>query len=326
MALQRLIVTIFICFFGFSCVQSDQARDIDPFANLSGAYLGQPPPGLTPQIFGAGIISTENDEAGMVVSPGGDEIFFWTVEPVEGGGTPKTTIYVTREQDGSWTSPEVAPFSGEYQDMYPALRPDGTRLFFQSDRPVDSAESEFKYNIWYVDREGERWGEAKPIGRPINGPNHTGGASATLDGTLYYTLMDMESGSSELYRSEFVNGVYQEPVRLPDGVNAFHQTTDSYVDPEDRYLVFTAFERQGHENNPGDLFVAFRGEDGSWSDAERLGPTMNTEDQFGSVTISSDGKYLFFIRITDQSEDATNMGWDLYWVDAAVVSETKEPH
>jgi hypothetical protein len=145
-----------------------------------------------------------------------------------------------------------------------------------------------------------------------------------LDGTLYYTLMDMENGESKLYRSEFVNGVYQEPVRLPDGVNAFHQTTDSYVDPEDRYLVFTAFERQGHENNPGYLYVAFRGEDGSWSDAARLGPAMNSEDQFGSVTISSDGKYLFFMRVTDQPEETTKMGWDLYWVDAAVVSENND--
>ncbi len=326
MSVRRLSVTFLLWFFGVSCSQSERARDADPFAKLRGAYLGQDPPGLTPQIFGPGVISTENDEAGMVVSPAGDEIIFWTVEPVEGGGSPKTTIYITRQQNGSWTSPEAAPFSGDYQDMYPALHPDGSRLFFQSNRPIDSAESEFEYNIWYVDREGEGWGEPKPIGRPINGPNHTGGASATLDGTLYYTLMDMEGGDSKLYRSEFVNGIYQEPVRLPDRVNAFHQTTDSYVDPEDRYLVFTAFERQGHESNPGDLYVAFRGEDGSWSEAELLGPTMNSEDQFGSVTISSDGKYMFFIRITDQPEGSNKMGWDLYWVSATVVRETIEPH
>jgi len=325
-SLERLSATFLLCYLGLSCSQSERARELDPFANLTGAYLGQTPPGLTPQMFAPGVISTEGDEAAIVVSPLGDEIIFWRLEQVEGGGVPKSTLYITREQKGSWTRPKPVPFSDDHRDTYPALHPNGSRLFFQSDRPISSAESEFQYNIWYVDREGDGWGEPTPIGRPINGTNHTGGASATLDGTLYYTLMDLESGDSKLYRSEFVNGVYQEPVRLPDAVNAFHQTTDSYVDPEERYLIFTAFERQGHVNNPGYLYVAFRGEDGSWSDAERLGPTMNTENQFGSVTISSDGQYLFFIRITDQSEDTTNMGWDIYWVDAAVVSETKESH
>lgn len=306
-----------------ACKNSDGANDSSPFSKLHGPYLGQGPPGLTPKLFAQGLISTQGDEAGLTVSPAGDEVIFWTVEPREGDGGPKITIQITREENGSWTDPRVAPFAGPYKDMYPALSPDGNRLFFQSDRPVDSTESTFDYNIWYVDREGEGWSEPRSIGRPINGLSHTGGASATADGTLYYTVMNTKTGESKLYRSEYANGSYQEPQRLPENVNAFYQTTDSYVDPEDRYLIFMAFERQGHENNPGDLFVAFRGEDGSWSDAVRLDPTINSEDQFGSVTISADGRYLFFIRVNDELVGPTQMGWDLYWVDAALVSEMR---
>lgn len=324
MPLSRLLIPVLLVSLASSCGSREEARSLDPFSNIRGAYLGQRPPGTTPQPFAPGLISTEKDEGGMTVSPGGTEIFFWTVEAIEGGGGARAVIYVTEERDGAWTSPEAVSFSGEYSDGYASLHPDGSRLFFQSDRPIDSSESEYEYNIWYVDREGDGWSEAKSIGRPINGRNHTGGASATLDGTLYFTLMDLESGSSELFRSEYVNGAYQEPVRLPDGVNSHYQTTDSCVDPDDRYLVFTAFERQGHVDNPGYLYVAFHDEDGTWSDAVRLGTTMNSEDRFGSVTISPDGRYLFFTRINEPSSETNVMGLDLYWIDSAVVDDKSD--
>jgi hypothetical protein len=253
-----------------------------------------------------------------VIHPGGTEIYFWLVRGGEGQGN--STIYVTRSENGSWTTPEVASFSGTWGDSYVAMHPNGSRLFFQSDRPIDRTESAFEYNIWFVDRLGDGWSEAKSIGRPINGPNHTGGASVTLDGTLYYTVMDLSSGASKLFRSEYRDGAYQDPEELPKSVNFLLQTTDSYVSPDESYLVFTAFPRQGHEGNPGAVYVSFRDEAGEWSDAQELGPSVNSVDQFGSVTITPDGRYLLFPRFNQSA----GMGLDIYWIDAGVVEEVRK--
>lgn len=206
-----------------------------------------------------------------------------------------------------------------------ALHPDGSRIFFQSDRPIDQAESEFEYNIWYADREGDSWGTAKSIGRPINGRKHTGGPSVTRDGTLYFCEMDFESGVQGLYRSAFLNGAYQEPVRLPDGVNLALQNFDAYVDPDGGFLIFPTFERQGHEDNPGDLRIAYRDEVDLWSQAVSLGSPIHTEDQQGSISISADGRFIFFTRASGPTAGSNRMGMDIYWVDAAVVRRKDPP-
>lgn len=318
----RAIALLFLATVHLSCAGADQAQIDTPFAGLQGPYLGQEPPGLTPAVFAPGLISLdERDEAGLVVAPGGKEIFFWTVEPPEGGGPPTVTVFLTRERNGGWTEPEVAPFSGEFMDAYLAMHPDGSRIFFQSDRPIDPAVSEFEYNLWYVDREGDGWSAPMPVGRPVNGRNHTGGPSVARDGTLYFTLMDFESGVQAIYEAGYVDGAYGEPTRLPEAVNAALQNFDSYVDPDERYLIFPSFERQGHANNPGDLRIAHRNEAGNWGRATSLGPPIQTEGQIGSVQISPDGKYIFFTRSSRPTGDSRRMGMDIYWVDAAVVTE-----
>ncbi len=322
MVILKPLVQLALAVAVLSCGGADQTQTPSPFSNLHGPYLGQEPPGLTPRVFAPGLISLEGrDEAGLVVAPGGREIFFWTVEPTDGGGPPTVRVFVTRERGGAWTEPEAAPFSGQFMDAYLAMHPDGSRIYFQSDRPIDPAVSEFEYNLWYVDREGDGWSAASPVGRPVNGRNNTGGPSVTRDGTLYFTLMDFESGVQELFRAEAVDGVFSEPTRLPDGVNVSLQNFDSYVDPDGRYLVFATFERQGHENNPGDLRIAHRDEAGGWHEAVSLGPPINTDDQIGSLQLSADGRFVFFERSRGAGLGSKQMDMDIYWVDAAALRE-----
>lgn len=279
-------------------------------------YAGQTPPGLTPTVFAPGLVSGPGDQGNAVVYPGGREIYFWEVEKQAGGVT--ATIRMSHEENGTWSAPVVAPFSGTYMDAYIALHPDGSRLYFQSNRPIDPAESTSEYNLWYVEREGDGWSEARSMGRPINGGVDTGGASVTRDGTLYFTLMDLKGGAQNLYRSSYVGGTYQEPELLPAKVNVGFQNCDSYVAPDESYLVFTAFPRVGHEGNPGAAYIAFRDSAGRWSPARRLGPAFNAEGQPSALTISPDGGYAFFAR---QDPEGRN-GRDVYWVSTKALTDT----
>ena len=302
-----------------ACSGAPKTESAESSPQLQGPYMGQPAPGDIPQVFAPDFISAVGNEGSLVFLPGGREAYFHNVEPSPDGGPPHVAIMVTKEVDGKWTAPEVAQFSRVHTNMYPSIHPDGSRLFFQSDRPIDPTESEFEYNIWYVDREKDSWSEPKSIGRPVNGRNNTGGASVTLDGTLYFTVMDME-GPQELYRSEFHNGSYGEPVRLPRQVNAAVQQFDSYVSPDESFLIFYAMAGRGGHGASGGLAVAFRDEHGTWGATKDLGSLFNSGDRTGTATISPDGRYVFFSQ--PDPESGTDM--DVFWVDAGVVRRMNE--
>ncbi len=105
---------------------------IDPDNNTSSlnlieikeGYLGQTPPETTPEIFMPGLISTGFDEKLIAVHPSGKEIYFTIL--LNGF----STILVTKLKDGTWTSPEIADFSGFYFDTEPSFHPDGSRMIF----------------------------------------------------------------------------------------------------------------------------------------------------------------------------------------------------
>ena len=118
---------------------------------------------MTPEIFAPGIISIGMGESSIAVTPDGREIFY----VVDAGKTE--TIVTTKFENGRWLPPEVAPFSGKYLDGFPSIHPDGTKLFFHSYRPLDNNSKIAEVvNIWFVEKKGNKWGNPKPIGPPVN--------------------------------------------------------------------------------------------------------------------------------------------------------------
>ncbi|MBE0664240.1 MAG: hypothetical protein IH584_00350, partial [Candidatus Aminicenantes bacterium] len=72
MAKQAKLVFLSIWLLGVG-VQAQKSE----FPKLSGPYLGQKPPGLTPKIFAPGIVSSkDNYEFKIAFTPDGKEIYF----------------------------------------------------------------------------------------------------------------------------------------------------------------------------------------------------------------------------------------------------------
>jgi hypothetical protein len=63
-------ILLYIIFLFISCIQQDD------FPVLKGPYLGQKPPGMTPEIFAPGIISTGHSERIAAFTPDGKYFFF----------------------------------------------------------------------------------------------------------------------------------------------------------------------------------------------------------------------------------------------------------
>ena len=127
-------------------------------------YFDQKAPSDTPEIFAPGIISDQYGNRDMAISPAGDELFY-TLQ--YGRGFISALLY-SQKINGEWTPPEVASFSGLYNDLEPAFSADGSMLYFVSNRPLSQSGNKKDYDIWYVIKEKGNWQHAVNAGAVIN--------------------------------------------------------------------------------------------------------------------------------------------------------------
>jgi len=265
------------------------------FPTLSGPYLGQTPPGMTPEIFAPGIVSTELNTRDIAISPEGREIYFC----VNVAGFTFFTIMVSRERKGSWSEPEVLQHMEDpgYWNGEPCLSADGKKLFFLSNRPDKlRGESKGDEDIWAMDRAGDGWGEPYNLGPPVNSDAPEFFPSLTRDNTLYFTRRE-ESGVEHIFRSRLRDGKYQEPEKLPVQVNSGETRFNAFVAADESFLIVPVY---GRKDTLGatDYYITFRNPDDTWSEAVNMGDRINSPGGSEySASVSPDGKYLFFMSI-----------------------------
>jgi hypothetical protein len=252
-----------------------------------------------PVLFGEGSISTPEDETGFALSPDGKEAWF-TISTPATSGPSLDVICVSRLIAGKWSIPEVAPFSGKFRDLTPALSPDGSKLFFVSNRTA-AGDRKRDLDIWFVTRTASGWTEARPLGPDINSTGQEYGVSVAANGALYFgSTREGGAGSYDIYRSEFRDGVYQPPVALGPAINTEGAELMPAISPDESILVFTAFGREDEligvhqQYNKGDLYISFK-KDGVWGKARNVGAPVNSGAGESAPSFSADGKTFFFI-------------------------------
>ena len=90
-------------FYLFIFVAKNLLSQQSDFPKLRGPYLGQKPPGMTPEIFAPGIVSTESHEFSCCFSTDGNEFYFTRRHPE----LNYPLIMVSKVVDGFWTEPEI---------------------------------------------------------------------------------------------------------------------------------------------------------------------------------------------------------------------------
>jgi Tol biopolymer transport system component len=278
----------------------------DEFTDLKGDYMGQEPPGMNPEIFLPGIVSTAKTEFNAAFSPDGS-FFFYSV--TEAGR--ETMLYMKRVND-RWTLPQSAPFVSKRNDCDPYFSFDGQRLYFISTRPKKSNPASKDWDIYFVKRKGSGWSEPVNIGPPVNSEHDEYYISLSKEGTIYYAS-DREGGhgSHDIYRSKLVDGRYGTPENLGSAINTKHMEHDPFIAPDESYVVFTSVDRPGGFGS-GDMYISFRKDNGTWAEAINLGKLFNTSGYDFCPIVSPDGKYFFF----------TQKG-DIYWVKSEAIENMK---
>jgi hypothetical protein len=269
------------------------------FWNSPQAYLGQQPPGDTPQIFALKLL-TQKDTFSfdrVAFSDDGKEFYYPTNTTWFDGKNSKIR-YFKYEKDG-WKGPFI--LNEHY--YAPTFSTDGRSLYLEGGQP-DSLHA----HIWRSDRTPDGgWTEPTLFLKadfglydlmPTNSGTFYVGSNARQGnrrdyGTYDFCTLRMSAGDT-------VVESLGSPVNTPgfDG--------DFFVARDESYMIVSAKEKKDFEC---ELWVTFRRPDKGWTAPVSLGPLIDNRDahRWGEY-VTPDGKYLFYSTGTSPAD------CHVYWV------------
>ncbi|WP_426701486.1 TolB family protein [Rhodanobacter sp. Col0626] len=237
-----------------------------------------------PEIFAPGTISGPAGVDCLTFAPDGATVYF-----DQQAGWNGFIMESHRVGDG-WSTPEIAPFSGQWQDHDPAMAPDGSFLVYTSNRAdVVGGPALRGGHLWRVDRRGEGWSTPVRLPDAVNDASSIYAPSVAANGDVYYQRRDEPAHEFHLYRTAWRDGRYQSPQRLPLGDPAAHEL-DPAIALDQSFIVFDA--NYAGKDKPDRLYIAFRAGDG-WSAPIDLGDAVNRYEPWGTH-LGPDGRTLYF--------------------------------
>ena len=297
-------IMILACFLSALSLAGLMSRDKE-FPVLKGTYLGQAPPGESPQVFAPSVLFSKEAIHGQIAFyPDGKEIY-WIFHAATYAQNPPL-IHFVKEVNGRWTEPSVLEFSKDQGAIHISISPDGTILFFNSNRPWPKswgsppASNRLEaFKTWYAERIGSGWGEPKLLDPRTN--QNLGGVSSTMEGTLY---------THGIKRARIKDGRYAEWESLGPPLNLGRiPGGNPFISPDESYILFNA--KGGNKFGYG-IFVSYRTRDDRWTEPVNVLERINAERGGSQPLVTPDGKYLFYYA-----------GGKFYWVDAKIIEDLK---
>lgn len=252
-----------------------------------------------PILFAEGIITTNGDEFGGTFTPDGTTVFF---------SKSVLRFYLdiicySQFKDGQWQMPEVAPFSGTYRDFDPVLSPDGNKMVFTSNRPING-ELKNDYDIWMVTKTNTgNWSEPIHLDTTINSQYDEHFASIASSGAIYFSSNRPGAlggpDDADFYVARMIDDVhYGVAEHLKESSTPSYEL-DCTVAPDESFLLLGVY---GGKDGLGNYDINISEKiNGQWTASRNLGPKVNSTFRDYSPRISADGKYLFFTSERDFS-------------------------
>jgi len=286
-----ILLTIFPIFFSWAQPVTNKNSE-----NITGPYFDEPFPSTTVTRF-APTIFTEEFHAPPIFSPDGTEVY-WAFM-----GSDYQHILYMKLENGVWSEPAVAPFCiGDYTDS-PFITSDGTKLFF-----LTMNQPAYEESICMVEKQNGEWGTPQILSDEVNYIDPHWQASVADNQNLYFGGR-LGNSAGDVYFSEYVNGSYTTAQKLGPAINKLNAYESSpFIAPDESYLIF---DRVADGTYDADLFISFKQNDGSWSEAVYMSE-LNTGGHELYANVSPDGRFMMFL--------SGRTGILLpYWVDAQVI-------
>jgi WD40 repeat protein len=290
-------------------------------------------------LFAPGTISTGDYDSHVTFTPDGREMYFLKLAP----NFSRWSIFVSHYKDGNWSPPEVAAFSGQYQDADPYVTADGKHFYFISDRPVEAGgDRQSHHDIWVMDKTDSGWSAPRHLPAPVNSDSDSYYPIGLKNGTLYFGSERGDSrGLGDIYRAVPQKDGRYAVENLGPPVNASAGEYEAFVTEDERLLLLAATRRPDSLGDY-DLYLSRKQADGKWSEPVNLGPEINSPARELSPKLTPNGKYLIWMscrvpalpakpqrrttaEVSQELRAPGNGLGDIYQIDVSAVPALKPP-
>lgn len=236
-------------------------------------------PGAKPVVFLQEGVSVPNDESAPSFTPDGNGVYL----------SMNNAICFSKKINGNWVKPTTIAISGKWKDWDATLSPDGRRIVFVSNRPLDGAPQDkpaAKAQLWYADLvPGNNWTKPRRIDDPVNQEEFNAYApSISKTGSICFCSRGREGNKTMCaYYAKWLGNHFDKPKRLL--LNGEKDTFDPYISPDESYIIFAS---------EGSLFISYHKDD-TWLAGKKLGGRVNAAGSInGGPYVSLDGKTLYY--------------------------------
>jgi len=213
-------------------------------------------------------INTDADERGPALSSDGNSLYFYSDRA---GGFGGYDLWVARRGDSGWREPvnlgeEV---NSAYNDYGPSITPDGSRIYFSSNRPKPGATDAPSDDAWlteikadYENRDydlyssaidANQYGPARVV-EQLNTQANEGSPAISPAGDFLYFTSDRSGGSGgfDIYRARILPEGFADPTNLGDSLN----TEFDELSPELTLRGFGIYFSSARHNHSFDIYYA----------------------------------------------------------------------
>ena len=161
------------------------------------------------------------------------------------------------DEDGNWSDVEELPFNNDnYSVAHPALSLDGKKLFFASDMPGTTGESD----LWYVDiyKDGS-YGDPINLGQKVNTEGRESFPYIADDGSLYFTSDALLGfGGFDVFKAELSDsGIARDPENMGLPINSAGDDFGFLIQTETN-TGYISSNRDGNRGSASDQIYYFK--------------------------------------------------------------------
>lgn len=244
-----------------------------------------------PEVFKLNDINTYN---GIAFTPNGCELYI--TQDIDG----VAQILHTEWSGRFWVQPErVGPISSPHHDYQPRFNADGTRLYFNSSRPIPGSEGsngqadDGLRKLWYMEKDLTGWSGPHYLeGINSDDPDIRDGYAAPIgDGSLYFrsTRASGDPDNGDIFFARWNGTGFNKPV-LVQGISSPRDENDLVVTKDDKIMVLNRYV-----DNPEDTYLMISvKENDQWSIPRAVEQPANEFQMELTPSLSPDEIYFLY--------------------------------
>jgi len=243
----RKRIVWFVVFLGIGSIQAFG----QPFAE--GPYLGQIPPGSTPQVFAPGLICRPGNlwESDGTFSIDG-KVFCYR---------RGLDVYITENTAQGWTTPARVTGLANSELWAPYISPDGKSLYYTGGA-----------NVFRTDRTSQGWTTPQQLGAPLSSSANEWGGSLAADNSFYFcSHRPGGRGGCDIWYAPFRDNTWSQAYNVT-AMNTSSNDCNPGIAPDESFIVFQSSRPGGLGQT--DLYLSLRQSDSSWTSPQNLGPYL----------------------------------------------------